>query len=59
LNVGTCGERICALRAPTVFSARMKSISAQENTVMLKSKDSVGFLYKIADSVRVCFSSAR
>jgi len=32
----------CALRAPTVFSVRIKSIRT-ENTVMDKSKGSVGF----------------
>jgi hypothetical protein len=48
----------CALRAPTVFSARIKTIRA-ENTVMDKNKDSAGVLYKIADCARMCFSSVR
>jgi hypothetical protein len=29
LNIVACQERICALRAPTVFSARMKRVSAR------------------------------
>jgi hypothetical protein len=37
--------RSCALRAPTVFSARIKTIRA-ENTVMNKSKDGVGIYSK-------------
>jgi len=44
----------CALRAPTVFSARIKTIRA-ENTVMDKNKDSAGVLYKIADCIRMSF----
>src|SRR5450759_3084766 len=49
-----CHQRICALRAPTVFCVRIKTIRTQ-NTVMDKSKDSAGVLYKIADCVRTAF----
>jgi len=36
----------CALRAPTVFPVRIKTIRT-ENTVMDKNKDGVEVLYKI------------
>jgi hypothetical protein len=42
---------IARSRAPTVFSARIKTIRA-ENTVMDKIKDSARVLSKIADCVR-------
>ena len=42
----------CALRAPTVSSARIKTIRA-ENTVMDKNKDRAGVLYKIVDCTRM------
>jgi len=53
-----CGERTCALRAPTVFSVRIKDIRT-ENTVTVNNKDGAGFLYKIFDCVRMAFSSVR
>jgi hypothetical protein len=37
-----CDERSCALRAPTLFSVRIKTIRT-ENKVMVKSKDNTGF----------------
>jgi hypothetical protein len=37
-----CGRRICALRAPTVFSVPIKSIRA-ENTVMDKDRAGLGW----------------
>jgi len=46
------------LRARTVFSARIRSIRA-ENTVSVNNKDGVGFLYEITDCVRMVFSSVR
>jgi len=49
--------RTCALRAPTVFSARIKGIRA-ENAVSVNNKESVGFLCKIADSARMVFIRA-
>jgi hypothetical protein len=49
----------CALRAPTVFLVRIKTIRTK-NTVMDKSNSGLELvLYKIADCVRMCFSSAR
>jgi hypothetical protein len=50
----------CALaRANPVFCADEKRIRT-ENTVLDKSKGGLGWLlYKIADCVRICFSSAR
>jgi len=47
-----------AARANRVFRTDEKHIRT-ENTVMVNSKDSVGFSYKIAASARMCFSSAR
>jgi hypothetical protein len=48
LNTVACDEQTCALRAPTVFSVRIKTIRT-ENTVIVNDKDGVGlFLYKIA-----------
>ncbi|MFA5915431.1 MAG: hypothetical protein WC830_17940 [Burkholderiales bacterium] len=41
-NAAAVRKTYCALRAPTVFSVRIKSIRT-ENTVMDKSKGSVGF----------------
>src|SRR5450830_254633 len=49
----------CALRAPTVFLVRIKTIRTK-NTVMDKSNSGLELvLYKIVDCVRMCFSSAR
>jgi len=49
----------CALLAPTVFLVRIKTIRTK-NTVMDKSNSGLELvLYKIADCVRMCFSSAR
>jgi len=48
----------CALRAPTAFSGRIKTIRP-ENAVMVNPKQGLRVLYKIADCVRMCFSSAR
>jgi len=48
----------CALRAPTVFSGRIKAIRP-ENTVPDKIKDSAGVLYKIVDCARMRFLSVR
>jgi hypothetical protein len=42
----------CALRAPTVFSVRIKGIRT-ENTVMDKNEGSAGVLYKIVDCARM------
>jgi len=47
-----------AARANRVFRADEKRIRT-ENTVIGKNKNSAGVLYKIADCVRMCFSSAR
>jgi len=45
----------CALRAPTTFSGRTKTIRL-ENVVMFKSQDGLGlFLYKIVDCARMVF----
>jgi hypothetical protein len=45
-------ERICALRAPTVFLVRIRIIRTK-NTVLDKGKNGLGlFLSKIADCVR-------
>jgi hypothetical protein len=56
---------LARLRAPTVFSVRIKTIRT-ENTVMDKSKDDMGllsytglFLSKIVDCARMAFSSVR
>jgi hypothetical protein len=47
--------KTCALRAPTVFLVRIKTIRTK-NTVMDKSNNGLGlFLYKIADCVRTAF----
>jgi hypothetical protein len=47
LNTGGCHQQTCALRAPTVFSGRIKTIRP-ENTVMDKSKNDMGsFLSKM------------
>jgi hypothetical protein len=51
--------KLRAARANRVFCADEKRIRT-ENTVMDKSKDDTGLLLsKIADCVRMCFSSAR
>jgi len=47
-------ERTCALRAPTVFSARMKSVSAQKTRFWLN-LERCGALYKIVDCARMDF----
>jgi hypothetical protein len=47
-----------AARANRVFCADKKRIRT-ENTVMVNTKHSAGGLYKIADCVRMCFSSVR
>jgi hypothetical protein len=47
-----------AARANRVFCTDEKRIRT-ENTVMFNTKQGVGFLYKIADCVRMCFSSVR
>ncbi|HEY5292615.1 MAG TPA: hypothetical protein VIJ43_09915, partial [Burkholderiales bacterium] len=48
----------CALRAPAVFSVRMKSASVQKTRLWIKAKGGLGWLlYKIADCARMCFSS--
>jgi hypothetical protein len=47
-----------AARANRVFCTDEKRIRTK-NAVMLKNGDSVGFLHKIADDVRMCFSSVR
>jgi len=54
------GNGHCALsRANPVFGTDEKRIRTK-NTVIDKSKDSLGLLLsKIADCVRMCFSSAR
>jgi hypothetical protein len=55
LNTVACHERICALRAPTAFLVRIKTIRTK-NAVMIKSNDGLRlFLYKIADCVRMGF----
>jgi len=58
ISVVACREQTCALRAPTVFSARIKGIRA-ENTVLINNKNDSGVLYKIADCARMAFSSVR
>jgi len=56
MPISACNH--CALRAPTVFSARIKTIRA-ENTVLDKSKHGLElFLSKIAEYLRIGFSSA-
>jgi hypothetical protein len=51
-NAVACRERICALRAPTVFLVRIRIIRTK-NTVLDKGKNGLGlFLSKIADCVR-------
>jgi hypothetical protein len=47
-------ERTCALRAPTVLSARMKSVSAQKTRLWLK-PGRRGVLYEIVDGARMDF----
>jgi hypothetical protein len=50
-----CHQRTCALRAPTAFLVRIKTIRTK-NAVMVKSNDGLAlFLYKIADCVRIAF----
>ena len=52
-------QNLRATRANRVFRTDEKRIRP-ENTVMVKSKFDLGLsLYKIADCVRMCFSSAR
>ena len=54
-----CDENpLRALRANRVFRADEKHIRT-ENTVTVNTKHSVEVLSKIADCVRMCFSSAR
>ena len=43
-NIAACGERTCALRAPTVFSVRMKSTSAQKTRLWLTPNRAWGFI---------------
>jgi len=57
INAVACRNQTCALRAPTAFSARINGIRA-ENAVMVNHKDSVGFLYEIAESARMVFIRA-
>jgi hypothetical protein len=58
LNGVACSQWTCALRAPTVFLERIKSIHSK-NTVMVKSNNGMGlFLYKIVDSARMVFIRA-
>jgi hypothetical protein len=47
-----------ATRANRVFCTDEKRIRT-ENTVIVNTKQAVGVLYKIADCVRMCFSSVR
>jgi hypothetical protein len=59
MTTGGCHQKTCALRAPTVFSGRIKTIRP-ENTVMNKSKNDIGlFLSKIVDCARMALSSVR
>ena len=55
-----CHQRTCALaRANRVFGTDEKRVRTK-NPVMDKSNHGLGLLlYKIADCVRMCFSSAR
>jgi hypothetical protein len=48
----------CALRAPTMFSVRMKSASVPKTWLWIKATPVWGFS-KIVDCVRMRFSSAR
>ena len=58
LSAVACQERpLRAPRANRVFCADEKRIRA-EDTVICKSKNGAGVLYKIVDWVRMCFSSA-
>jgi len=58
-DISTYRERICALRAPTVFLVRINSIRTK-NTVMDKSLGDLGLpLSKIPDCARMAFSSVR
>jgi hypothetical protein len=43
LDAVACDERTCALRAPTVFSARMKSVSARKSRLLIKTRTVQGF----------------
>jgi len=45
-------------RANRVFATDEKRIRSK-NTVLIKSKDGIGFLYKIVDCARMRFSSVR
>ena len=51
-------EDLRAARANRVFCTDEKRIRT-ENTVIVNTKQGMGVLYKIADCVRMCFSSAR
>jgi hypothetical protein len=42
-NTVECDERLCALRAPTVFLVRIKTIRTK-NTVMDKTRSALGFI---------------
>jgi hypothetical protein len=44
LNIVACRARICALRAPTVLSARMKSVSARKTRLWLTPDTAWGFI---------------
>jgi len=46
--------KICALRAPTVFSARMKSVSAQKTRLWIKARAIVGGFYTRSSIARGC-----
>jgi hypothetical protein len=54
LNSAGRDEWTCAPRAPTVLSARMKSVSAQKTRLWLK-PERRGVLYKIVDCARMDF----
>ena len=49
----------CALRAPTMFSVRMKSASVRKTRLLGKAKAAAVFSSKIATCARMCFSSVR
>ena len=51
-------KKLRAARANRVFCTDEKRICT-ENTVTVNTKQGVGVLYKIADCVRMCFSSAQ
>jgi hypothetical protein len=57
LNTVAGHERTCALRAPTAFLARIKDIRAR-NAVSVNNRESMGFVFKIADPARMVFIRA-